>query len=284
MSGPVSGEHPAALLRRLERRARRSLGQNFLAAPSAVRRIVELAEVGPGDRVLEIGPGLGVLTGALLAAGASVTAVELDEDLAGFLDERFAEARAAGRFSLHRGDAAGLDWGRLLEGEGWAAVANLPYNVGTRILVELLARPDRFSRLALMLQEEVARRVVAPPGDRRRGSLSVYVEARAEARIGLRLGPGAFHPPPKVRSAVVRLELRPHPALDGAEGPPPATFDAVVRAAFAQPRKTIRNNLAARWGAERADAALATAGVPPRLRPAALTTGQFAALARAVGP
>ena len=275
--------HPATLLHQLEAHARRRFGQHFLASPAAVERIVALAGIGPGSRVLEIGPGLGVLTEALLEAGASVVAVEIDRDLAHALGERLHEAVSRGALRVVTADALAVDLAELLPGSGWICAANLPYNVGTRILVRLVDMPGTFSRLVLMLQQEVVGRVVAPVGARDRGSLSVFAQSRAEARVGLRLPPGAFHPPPRVDSAVVVLELRPAPATGGA---PVVDFDALVRAVFAAPRKTLRRVLVDRYGAAPVEAALAAAGVEPSLRPALLdapTLGRLALALRAAG-
>lgn len=273
--------HPATLLARLETRARRRFGQHFLASPTAVERIVSLAGIGPGSRVLEIGPGLGVLTEALLDAGAWVVAVEIDRDLAEDLRERLGEAVTSGALRVVTADALALDLGELLPGSGWICAANLPYNVGTRILTRLVEMPGTFSRLVLMLQAEVVERVVAPVGERERGSLSVFVQSRAEARVGLRLPPGAFHPPPKVDSAVVVLDLRASPQTGGA---PVADFDRLVRAVFSAPRKTLRRVLVDRYGLVPAEAAIAAAGLDPRLRPALLDARALGSLALALGP
>lgn len=272
--------HPAAQLKELEGHAKKRFGQHFLASPTVVEQIVTLAGVTPGQPVLEIGPGLGVLTEALLGAGAAVTAVELDRDLAGWLRGRFAAPLAQGQLRLVEGDAARMELGALLPPGAWC-VANLPYNVGTRLVVQMLAQPARFARLVVMLQREVALRLAAPPGDRARGSLSVYAQARADIRPLLRVPPGAFHPPPRVESAVIALDLRPAPALGGASE---AGFEAVVQAAFAQPRRTLRRNLADAYGVEAAERALSLAAVDPAARPATLDLAAFARLSLALEP
>ena len=138
--------HPSALLKALEGKARKRFGQHFLASPSAIDRIVALSELGPGQSVLEVGPGLGVLTEAMLATGAHVTAVELDRDLAGALRERLRDAIECGALSLVQGDAAELDLAALLPQPGAKCTANLPYNVGTRVLVSLLESPRPWGR------------------------------------------------------------------------------------------------------------------------------------------
>lgn len=265
--------HPASLLKALEQRAKKRFGQHFLASTSVVRQIVAVSEVVPGLPVLEIGPGLGVLTEALLAAGADVTAIELDRDMASFIRERLPEV------NLVEADGAAVDFGEVLESKQWRCVANLPYNAGTKMITRMLERPDRFDRLVVMVQREVAERLVAPAGDRKRGSLSVFTEARAKARICIRVPPGAFHPPPRVHSAVVELKLRPEPDVGEA---PVEVFDSVVRALFVQPRKTIRNNLASRLDRAAVDAVLERLEIDGRRRPATLTLPEVQQLALAV--
>ena len=258
-------EHPAHLLRQLQHgHARKRFGQHFLASEGVLRRIVEAAGVGPGDRVVEIGPGLGGLTECLLEAGCEVLAVELDRDLADFLRDRLGDRPG---FSLLEQDAMTVDWSEVLSGHGWSCVANLPYNVGTPLVTGLLRHPGRIRQLVVMLQKEVAERMVAPAGDRKRGSLSVYCESRATGRVVVKVPPGAFLPPPKVASAVIQLTLRDEPATGGLD---PDAFEAVVQAGFKSPRKTLRRTLGDRYGRSDALAALEGAGVDGTTRPAAL--------------
>lgn len=273
--------HPATLLAGLESRAKKRFGQHFLASESAVDRIVALAGARPGARVLEVGPGLGVLTEALLEAGARVVAVELDRDLAAALGERLAASVESGVLSIVQADATEVDLGALLPGDGWVCAANLPYNVGTRILIRMLEMPATFGRLVVMLQREVVLRLLAPPGSSDRGSLSVFAQSRAEGRLGFRLPPGAFHPPPKVESAVAVFELRAVPETGGA---PVERFDRVVRQVFSAPRKTLRRTLVDAWGVEPAERALAEAGLDPKLRPAELDIPALGRLALALPP
>ncbi len=231
-------EHPSHVLKRLERRARKRFGQNFLVDPRITDRIASLAGAGEGARVVEIGPGLGALSRSLLATGCELRAVELDRDLVAFLAEDLP--------ALHvvPGDALKVDWSEVAPGEGWVLCANLPYNVGTAILTRLVTAAPRFERLVVMLQREVARRVVARVGDKARGSLSVHVQAYGEPRIALTVEPGSFHPRPKVRSSVIEVALHDEPRLGGAS---PETFQAVVRAGFSQRRKTLENALSSRY-------------------------------------
>jgi 16S rRNA (adenine1518-N6/adenine1519-N6)-dimethyltransferase len=243
-----------------------------------VARIVEAAMDGGGEHVLEVGPGLGVLTGGLLAAGASVTAVEIDRDLVAFLQDRFADAP---NFRLIEGDAAAVDWGALLEGKDWVCAANLPYNVGTGLVIEMLRYPDRFRRLVVMLQEEVAQRILAPVDHRHRGSLSVYCQSRASVSRVVRVPRGAFHPPPKVKSAVIRLDLHPAETVDPSRL---ATEEKVVRMGFSAPRKMVRKSLSTGYPKPLVAQALEAAGVDTRARPANLTRAQWAAVAWVLEP
>ncbi len=271
--------HPSVLLKALEARARKRFGQHFLSSAAAVERIVSLASIAPGEPVLEIGPGLGVLTEALLAAGARVTAVELDRDLAEALSERLSAAIECGALRIVQADAVGLDLAGLMPAPGAKCVSNLPYNVGTRILTQLLEDTGGFSRLVLMFQREVANRLLAQPGDRERGSLSVFAQSRARVRIGFRLQGGAFHPPPKVESAVLVFEPLAEPDLGGVA---PERFDATARLLFRSPRKTLRRVIADAAGVEIAEAALAAAGVDGGLRPAMLDQGAVQRIAAAL--
>jgi 16S rRNA (adenine1518-N6/adenine1519-N6)-dimethyltransferase len=221
----------------------RALGQNFVADPNTVRRIARLAEVGPGDRVVEIGPGLGSLTLALAETGAEVTAVELDRHLLPAL-RSVVEPRGV---RVVHGDAMRLDWAALLGPPGdpaarWALVANLPYNVATPLVLDLLAGVPQIERMLVMVQREVAERLAASPGTRAYGALTVGVALSARVELLFDVGRGQFRPPPKVRSTVVRL-------VPG--GPPGQETDRrervrrLVRTAFEQRRKQLRNSLKA---------------------------------------
>lgn len=249
--------HARQRLAELEMRARRRFGQNFLVSADAVDRIVRAAQVGPGSRVLEIGPGLGTLTEALMATGAEVAAVELDRDLAAALADAHPSLR------LVQGDAMRVEWDRVAPGEGWVVAANLPYNVATPLLLRLLAEPRRFVRLVLMFQREVAERLEALRTDDAYGALSVQVQARATVERVLDLPPAAFHPAPKVWSSVLRFRVHPEPDFGGVEA---AAFDRVVRVGFSQRRKTLLNSLGSGFGREVAERALLRAGIDPRAR------------------
>ena len=230
----MTTEDPRALLDRLETTARKRFGQHFLTQTGIVDRMVRGARVQPGDPVIEIGPGLGILTRALLRAGAQVTAIELDRDLAAFLREELPE------ITLIEGDAAKVDWPALVQ-PGTKVVANLPYNVGTTVVMQLLRTRGLFESVTVMLQKEVVDRLMAEPGTRAYGALTVETAALARPVYIMTIEPGAFHPPPKVRSSVLRLDLHPDgPHYGSVE---PAFFDKVVRASFsrgvASPMRTI---------------------------------------------
>lgn len=265
---------PREILRTLEQRARRRFGQHFLTRPDVVVRIVRGAGILPGDRVVEVGPGLGMLTDELVGAGADVTAVELDRDLAAYLRE------SRPGLKLIEGDAGKMDLGALV-GDGGLMVANLPYNVGTGIVADTLAGTTRLRSIVVMLQREVVLRMLAEPGSEHYGALSVRVAARAEGRVVLNVPPSAFHPPPKVDSTVIRLDPRPIADFGSAGA---EAFDRTVKAAFAQRRKTIQNSLTSAFDRDCVVDALAAAGIAPTLRAETLPLSAFRDLAAALHP
>ena len=232
----------------------RALGQNFVADPNTVRRIARLAHIVPGDRVVEIGPGLGSLTLALVEAGAEVTAVELDRHL---LPALRSVVEPHGVRVVH-GDALLLDWDDVL-GEGpWSLVANLPYNVATGLVLDLLADVPAIERMLVMVQREVGERLAARVGDKAYGIPSVKASYWADGRGR---GPGAadrVRAGPRVESVLVRLVRRPRPAVDV----DPAALFALVSKAFGQRRKMLRRSLAGVVDAE----TFALAGVRPEAR------------------
>jgi 16S rRNA (adenine1518-N6/adenine1519-N6)-dimethyltransferase len=269
--------HPSTLLKRYKGRAQRRYGQHFLASQGIVDKICDGADLNPESRVLEIGPGLGVLTETLLDRAGRVLALELDSSMIEVLTERFGK----GTLELHHGDASKIeDWSELVEGGGWVVVANLPYNIGTGILTSMLGHPESFSRLVLMRQKEVAERILAPAGDRKRGSLSVYCQTRARVSRVVKAPPGAFYPPPKVDSWVIRLDLLAAPEIAEVS---PAHHERVVQAGFSAPRKTIRNGLSKHFARAEVDAALASMELDSSLRPAALSGENWVDLARLLG-
>ena len=277
---PAARLDPAAVratLRAAGLRARHGLSQNFLADPDVLEDILAEADPEPGRRVLEIGPGLGLLTGALLEAGADVTAVELDAGLAAFLRDRFADAEG---LHLIEGDALDQDLVRLVA-PPYDVVANLPYHITSPILPRLLGEPPRPDRLVLMVQREVAERIAAPPG--KMSYLSVFVQYHARVRIARLVPAAAFEPEPAVESAVIVAE--PYPPDDRLDAATEDELWRLVQAAFRERRKMIHNVLARQLPVEpaRVDAALATAGIDPDRRPQTLAVGEWLALQSALG-
>lgn len=231
-----------------------------MADANTVRRIARLAEVADGDRVVEIGAGLGSLTLALLETGASVTAIEIDRHLAPVLRSVVEPAGA----KVVEADALTLDWSELLGGAdatGWVLVANLPYNVATPLVADLLDAVPGIQRMLVMVQREVAERLAADPGAEAYGAVSVKVAYWATARLAGRVPPTVFIPQPKVESALVSIARRPTPAVDPAQVSPERLF-AVVRAGFAHRRKMLRRSLAGVVPPE----AFEAAGVRPEAR------------------
>lgn len=254
--------------------ASKALGQNFLFDSQLLDRIARVAGALEGQRVYEVGPGPGGLTRALLRAGAHVTAVERDRRCLPALAE-LSEA-ADGRLRVIEGDALEIDE-QAEAGAGAHIVANLPYNVGTVLLVRWLENEiwlPWWSSLSLMFQKEVAERIVAKPGSDAYGRLAVLSQWRASAVIALNVHRSAFVPPPKVMSAVVHIEPREAPA-----GVVPARLSALTAAAFGQRRKMLRQSLKA---VPNALDALATLGISTERRPETLSVDEFVALARSL--
>jgi len=255
--------------------ALKRLGQHFLIDPNMIRKIITLADLRPEEDVLEIGPGRGDLTRALCTAARSVIAVELDRKLAAYLAERLADCH---NLDLQIGDALAFPYETLPQGT--VVVANLPYYVSTPLLFKLLAARDRIARMVLMLQTDVARRLVAQPGDREYGILSVLAQYAAEPSLAFQVSPNCFRPRPAVGSAVVRFMKKdqPHPRVTDE-----ALFTKIVRAAFAHRRKTLVNSLRDE-GLDPAtiSRALESAGVDPARRAETLGLEEFASLSHAI--
>jgi len=230
----------------------RALGQNFVVDPNTVRRIAWLAGVGPGDRVVEIGAGLGSLTLALADTGADVTAVELDTRLVPILRDVVPPT-----VRVVEGDARRLDWDELLDGPA-ELVANLPYNVATPLVLDLLAKVPAIDRMLVMVQREVGERLAAGPGSKAYGIPSVKVAYRARAEVVGRVPATVFVPEPRVESVLVRLVRLPAPPVPG----DPDRLFRLVEAGFGQRRKMLRRSLAGLVDPD----AFARAGVRPEAR------------------
>ncbi len=239
-------------------RPKKKWGQNFLRNRGAVDRIVAAVEPEPGDVVVEIGPGEGVLTGKLIALGHEFTAIEIDPELAAKLKQKFGDL-------IVEGDALATP----LPDRPYRAVGNLPYNVGTPILRRVVADPS-FRRAIFMLQKEVAERLVARPGDEAYGYLTLYVQLFARARTLMTLEPKSFYPPPKVRSAVVILDPDRKPYASN------ALID-LISASFRMRRKTLVNNLIASNGLTRTQVvtAMSEAGIGEGVRAETVSLEEF---------
>lgn len=214
---------------------RKRFGQHFLVAPEYINRIIDAVNPAPGDRIVEIGPGEAALTAPLAASGATLHAVEFDRDLAAQLRKRFADA---GNVMIHEADALEFDFASL--GAGIRLVGNLPYNISTPLLFHLLAYADVVDDLHFMLQKEVVARMAALPGSKQYGRLTIMLGCRMEILPLFDVPPGAFLPPPRVVSSVVRMRPRPLPGLHEVDED---LLARVVRQAFSRRRKTLRNAL-----------------------------------------
>ena len=256
------------LLERHGLKPRASLGQHFLADPNLTRRIVTAAGVRAGDQVLEVGPGTGTLTRQLVAAGASVTAIEGDEYLRPVLEETM-EGLAVNLLFL---DAASVDYQKLLAEGTWKVVANLPYQVGTPLILDWLRLVPAITEMTVMVQLEVAQRMAASPGSRSYGLPSVVAGLHSDLKISFRVPPHVFYPPPKVESAVVRIVRKPAP--EGA-----ATAIELAAVGFGQRRKMLRRSLA--LVLPDAEGSLRAAGIDPTKRAEDLSPADYVRLARA---
>ncbi len=263
-------------------RPKKRLGQHFLTDARLLARIADALAITPADTVVEIGPGRGALTEALLARAGHVVAIELDRDLIPVLRERWG---GEPRFTLVEGDVLAQDLGALATAAGASAVqgyllaGNVPYNITTPILFHALRRP-RARRAVYLVQREVADRAAAAPGSDAYGALSVNLQALATVRSLFRVPAGAFTPPPQVESAVLEVVPRPDPVIAEAEE---AAFRTFVQAAFGLRRKQLRRVVRTVWSldADAAEALLARATLTPDRRPETLAPEDFARLLRA---
>ncbi len=261
----------ADLLNRHGLAPRRDLGQNYVVDANTVRRIARLAGVGPGDRVVEIGAGFGSLTLALAETGADITAIEIDRGVVPLLRDVVAEHD---NVAVVEGDALRLDWSDVLDGApGWVLVANLPYNVATPLVCDLLDGVPVIERMLVMVQREVAERFAARPRTPAYGAVSVKIAYWATAAVIGAVPASVFLPRPRVDSALVEIRRRPEPAV----GVPAGDLFHLVRTAFGQRRKMLRRSLA-----DVVDAAtFAAAGIEPTRRPEELDVIEWGALTNA---
>jgi 16S rRNA (adenine1518-N6/adenine1519-N6)-dimethyltransferase len=262
------------------------LGQHFLRDQRTIHRIIEALAPKPDETIVEIGPGTGALTSLLVERAGRVVAVEFDNKLAPVLRERFG---SFGNFNLVMGDALTMDFcSEILPAHSARLVANLPYNISTAILQKLISQRACFEELVLMLQREVVERLMAPAGTSDRGFISVLVEAYCETEKLFDVAPGAFRPPPKVWSSVMRLKFRPRIYTEVVDE---SVFWEVVSAGFAQKRKTILNNLRHTSGRLQetlkrnggASIVLCKAGVDLQRRAETLTLEEWGKIVQAIG-
>lgn len=250
---------------------RKRFGQNFLRDPGVIREIIAAVGLKPSDRLLEIGPGEGVLTRGLIQSGARLDVVELDRDLVAALKLRFSGIE---QLRIHAGDALKFDVRAIAEGGRVRVLGNLPYNISTPLMFHLFGQVDAIDDMHFMLQKEVVDRLCATPGEGSYGRLSVMAALYCEAQWLFDVGPECFYPQPKVVSAVVRL-------LPHSEQPDPERVmrvSSVVAAAFGQRRKTLRNALKHLLD----EAAISRSGINPNARAEELSLGDFIRLSRAV--
>ena len=261
---------------------KKSLGQHFLIDKGIAQKIVRLASLEPHDIVVEIGPGMGVLTFLMLPLVKQVVAVEVDQEMADYLRE---QGGGMPSLTVMCRDVLDVDIKGLAQDAGGRlkVVANLPYNISTPVIFRLLENREAVAHLTLMLQQEVAQRINAAPRSKNYGPLSIFTQLYTTPKILMRVPPQAFYPPPKVESALVGFTILDHPrvAIGDTE-----FFHAVVRASFAQRRKTILNSLKnsplALGSREEIEKALNTVGIDPRRRAETLDLSEFKELAEAL--
>ena len=265
-----------ALIQKYGLRAKKSWGQNFLIDERAYREIVHACAAGDGDWIVEIGAGLGTLTARLAATGAHVVAIERERDM---LEVLRAELGGDARVEVTEANALTYDYAALAARAGRppVVVGNLPYQIASPILFRLMETPAPLARIVVMLQKEMADRIVAPPGEKAYGALSVMVRLWGEPKLVCRVRAGGFVPAPRVDSAVLRIVPRATP-LDADRD----QFSRVVHAAFGQRRKTLRNALSAAFDGGVVDGALAAAAIDGQRRGETLSVDEFATLTRAL--
>ena len=255
----------------------RALGQHFLADPNTARRIVRLADLEPGARVLEIGPGVGSLTAALLEADARITALELDRHVLPLLNAVLESTGMADRVNVVHGDAMTADLAAISGESPVTCVSNLPYNVATPIVMRLLNEAPNVTRLLVMVQREVGERMAAKVGGREYGAVTVKIAFHGVARMVGTVAPSVFLPPPKVDSALVRIDRHPQSVVDVSSR---ELLFGIIQTGFAQRRKMLRRALVPLFG-DRTLQLLEAAGFDPAARAETIELQAWAALARA---
>ncbi len=258
-----------ALLRAHGLAPKKSLGQNFLADPAALERIVQAAEIQPEEAVLEVGPGLGSLTRHLALAARRVVAVELDAALIPVLEDVL---QGMGNVEIVHADILKIDPAKLMGPDPYSVVANIPYYITSNLIRHLLESAHAPRRLVLTVQREVAERITAGPGEMSLLALGVQVYGRP--KVAAKIPAGAFYPPPNVESAVIRVDLYPEPVI------PEEQIDAffkLAKAGFGQKRKTLRNSLSAGLGmpAAQVEGMLEAAGIDPKRRAETLSMEEW---------
>ncbi|SHI79516.1 16S rRNA (adenine1518-N6/adenine1519-N6)-dimethyltransferase [Desulfatibacillum alkenivorans DSM 16219] len=271
-----------ALLAAFDLKPKKAKGQNFLADPATARACVERADLSPDDSVLEIGPGLGALTIPMSRKAKQVIAVEWDSNLAKVLENQI-ESLGLSNITILNQDILKTDIRRIAgqAGGNMVVAANLPYNISSQVLIRLIQNRDLFKKAALMFQTELARRIMAEPGGKDYGRITVLAQYSSRIRVLYSLGPAHFYPKPQVDSQVLEFFFKePDPAVNE------DILFAVVKAAFAKRRKTLKNALSNSelpFSGDQAQAALDEAGIAPQRRAETLSVDEFVALAKAAG-
>ena len=279
---PVSPINVPTLLKKYDLRPSKGLGQNFLVDENALRKVVNAAEIGEGDVILEVGPGLGSLTRYLTSSAQRVIAVELDEKLLPALHETLVPFE---NVEIVMGDILKLDPGKLLishhtlAAKNYKVVANIPYYITSAVIRHLLEAEIKPQLIVLTVQREVAERICEQPPNMNLLALSVQVYG--QPNIAAKIPAGAFYPPPKVDSAVVKIELFSEPHIPSGQL---STFFQLIKAGFGQKRKTLRNTLSAgmHWSKEETEAILAEVGIDPQRRAQTLALAEWQTLTRVV--
>ena len=257
-------------------RAKKSLGQHFLANSGYCQKIAQFAQIGPQDTVVEIGPGTGQLTQVLLPLARKVVAIEFDRDLVQYLKEHYLDdPETAQRLDIVQADILSFDWA-LLGKNRFTVIGNLPYNIATQVLQKMIPIKDRFQSGTFLLQKEVAQRILSAPQSKDYGYFTLLMEYHFERIAGFDVPPGVFVPPPRVTSQVIQLKPR-QPAFSV---PDEFAFRGLLKSAFQQRRKTLWNNLKLGWDPAQLEPAFEVCRIPAQARPEEVTLEQYACLGR----